>query len=141
MLEVKAGIEKIHPMDNGTLWLSASSEGHDLEYHQVWQSCGEIQMVVECSCGFSTVEAPGRGCWQWGHNVPHTACLDDLHADLLILALDQASRQGLWDIGAPVEWLWLAELIHRDYSKRFKDKKLGFRAWKEAQMLVEALGG
>ena len=139
--------EKVHPMDNGSLCAIIQVEGHKLLITPRWETCGEIRVVLECSCGFSTEESPGRGCWQWGHNESKAAELDDDHADILFLGLvngkrKQQFRAGCTDgksVGATVEWRWLAELVFKNYSERLRTKRLGFRAWKESLFLVQAL--
>ena len=101
MAKVQVWSEKIHPMDSGSLQFEIEVEGHVFSYRQVWENCGEIHEDFTCSCGFSTTEAPGRGCWQWGHNEPSKARLDATHAALLLLGAHEARWHGE---GYPAEW-------------------------------------
>jgi len=131
MAKVQVWTEEIHPMDRGSLQFEVEVEGHTFTYRQVWENCGEIHEDLNCSCGFGTTEAPGRGCWQYGHNEAREARLDATHAALLLLGTHEARWHGE---GCPAEWdglerMGLEALEATDFglseTRKFLHKKSG----------------
>lgn len=61
---------KLHSMDNSNLGykIVLETSGHRMTIRNIWESCGLIQELVSCSCGFVSTEHPGGGCWQQGHD-------------------------------------------------------------------------
>ena len=75
---------QLHPMDHNESGLSVKAEldGHTMTVHNVWENCGIIREVAECTCGHTSEQHPGGGCWQYSHNKPQTHNFDGIHQRL-----------------------------------------------------------
>lgn len=136
-MKAEVWTEEIHSMDHqGSLHFEVEQEGHELGYSQWWENCGLTGESFRCSCGLASVEHPGNGCWQWGHNVPSDHVPFDLiHAEMVLAALEEAQTQ---DVGCPAEWRGLAMLAIANLGK---GKKSGvMRLLKKAQKIAKGDG-
>ncbi len=115
-MDVQVWEQKVHEMDhNGSLQFDVTHDGHTLSYRQWWENCGLTGETLECSCGFHSIEHQGNGCWQHGHDVAREhKHIDQEHAEMILSALEQATKQ---DLSYPAETRALAMLAIRDIGK------------------------
>ena len=76
---------KLHPMDhsNSGYKVSLATHGHSMTIRNRWESCGLIQEIISCSCGFASTQHSGGGCWQEGHDKAKLhEKMDMVHQDL-----------------------------------------------------------
>ena len=130
-MNIKVWTDKIHDMDVGSLAFTVETAEHTLSYSQWWENCGETGDTIKCSCGFSSTEARGAGCWQQDHDVAQQhGEIDILHADMILSALERA-KQG--NVGCPAEWRGLAMLAVANVGKKQGSMSLLKRAQRVAQ--------
>ena len=60
----------IHSMDWGSLSGVIECDDHAMKIEPGYADCGVTWEDVKCSCGFSSHEFSGNGCWQHGHDGP-----------------------------------------------------------------------
>ena len=64
MIQVSAERVQIHSMDNlGTKVGTVHIDGHTMNIDIFHENCGVTITTFDCSCGFSSAEQTGYGCW------------------------------------------------------------------------------
>lgn len=131
------GTEKIHHLDHvGHLFFHVQDQAnlHALRYYQFWENCGVVGERFECSCGFSSTEHSGGGCWQYNHKEPvRHGIIDTVHANLILDATWHAIEE---EVGFAREWRALAMLAIKD----LKSASGSMATIKRAQKLASTLG-